>query len=108
MINQCIYKGQRTLGDAKKETLPDFANQCAEYVEQTVCIDGSKCYKAPDKITPAMALPAITQYVTVNGNDLKVRMKSVLDAKVHDIVTADYDQKYRNRAVPLTVSAQCG
>jgi len=107
-INSCTYEGMRVLNTAKQQTLPQFRDQCTAYVEHTVCKEGSKCYKALDKITPDMSLTAVSSYIQQNSKSLQVRMKATLDSKIQAILTREYDTKYRNRAVPETVQAQCG
>lgn len=107
-INQCVYQGIRVLDTAKEQTLAQFRDQCATYVEQTVCNSGSTCYKSPDKISPDMSRTAVDNYIKKNDAALQVRMKDALDSKIQRVLTMDYERKYRNRAVPETVQAQCG
>jgi len=106
-INQCIASGADVLTDAKKRTLTEFVAQCADYVTSTVCISGTECYNHVDKITPAQARPAVDDYVAVNANSLTVRMDSVLDAHIKELVNEDYSRRFANRAIPLASRSQC-
>merc|ERR1719183_3143490 len=106
-INLCISQGVNTLSIAKRDAMPQFSNQCADYVQKKVCVPGSKCGKDASKITPDMAATAIASYVRNNRQALLAKIQSVVRGQIQQIITANYDRKFKNRAVPNIVQAQC-